>query len=351
MKLAILPGDDIGPEIVDATLMALAAADRRFGLELQFEPHEVGMASHRRNGTTLPERVIEAAIAADGVVLGPAGMTAYPPIDEGGVNIPGTIRKRLDLFANIRPARSRQGLPKALQGMDCVIVRENTEGFYADRNLFAGSGEFMPTPDCAMSVRRITAKASRRIAGVAFAMAERRSNRVTVVGKRHVLRMTDGLFVREVEAEASAHPGVVLREVDVDAMAAELYLAPERHDVILTTNMFGDILSNQAVAQSGGLGLAAALNVGDNHAAANAGHGSAPDIAGRGIANPAGLILSAAMLMRWWSERSSNAAYLAAAAAIEGSVDEVLKVQGLRTTDLGGSGSTRSFADAVAARL
>jgi len=351
MKLAILPGDDIGPEIVDATLTALAAADRRFGLDLQFDPHEVGMASHRRNGTTLPERVIEAAIAADGVVLGPAGMTAYPPIAEGGVNIPGTIRKRLDLYANIRPARSRQGLPKALQGMDCVIVRENTEGFYADRNLFAGSGEFMPTPDCAMSVRRITAKASRRIAGVAFAMAERRSNRVTVVGKRHVLQMTDGLFVREVEAEAAAHPGVMLREVDVDAMAAELYLAPEKHDVILTTNMFGDILSNQAVAQSGGLGLAAALNVGDNHAAANAGHGSAPDIAGRGIANPVGLILSAAMLMRWWSERSTNTAYLAAAEAIEASVDEALKSQELRTTDLAGSGSTRSFADAVAARL
>src|SRR5208283_4308205 len=151
------------------------------------------------------------------------------------------------------PARSRPGLPKVLPDMDCVVVRENTEGFYADRNLFLGSGEFMPTPDCAMSVRRITVHASRRIAKVAFALAERRQCRVTVVGKRHVLQMTDGLFIREVETEAAAHPSVTLREVDVDAMAAELYLSPERHDVILTTNMFGDILSNQAVAQSGGL--------------------------------------------------------------------------------------------------
>src|SRR5208282_1720205 len=134
---------------------------------------------------------------------------------------------------------------------------------------------------------------------------------------RHVLQMTDGLFIREVEAEAAAHPSVTLREVDVDAMAAELYLSPERHDVILTTNMFGDILSNQAVAQSGGLGLAAALNVGDDHAAANAGHGSAPDIAGRGIANPVGLILSAAMLLRWWGERKSTEPFLIAATAIE----------------------------------
>lgn len=351
MKLAILPGDDIGPEIVDATLTVLEAADRRFALGLTFEAHEVGMVAHRRGGTTMPESVVAAALAADGVLLGPAGMTAYPPIADGGINVPGTIRKRLDLYANIRPARSRAGLPKVLPDMDCVIVRENTEGFYADRNLFMGSGEFMPTADCAMSVRRITAKASRRIAKVAFALAQQRRSRVTVVGKRHVLQMTDGLFMREVEAEAAAYPGVKLREVDVDAMAAELYMSPDRHDIILTTNMFGDILSNQAVAQSGGLGLASALNVGDDHAAANAGHGSAPDIAGKGIANPAGLILSAAMLLRWWGDRHATESQRASAAAIESAVDATLQCADLRTVDLGGSGTTRGFADAVAARL
>ena len=126
MKLAVLPGDDIGPEIMDATLAVLREADAKFGLDLSFEVHEVGMAVHRQLGTTLPAEVIDAARRADGVLLGPGGMTLYPPASEGGINVPGTIRKQLDLFANIRPARSRPGVPRAHPGLDCVIVRENT---------------------------------------------------------------------------------------------------------------------------------------------------------------------------------------------------------------------------------
>lgn len=351
MKIAVLPGDDIGPEITEATLAVLDGAARRFGIELAFDLHEVGMAAHRKLGTTLPDAALQAAVQADGVILGPGGMTAYPPRADGGINIPGTIRKRLDLYTNLRPARSRTGVPKALPHLDCLIVRENTEGFYADRSLFSGYGEFMPTPDSALSLRLITKKASRRVARTAFDSARERRRHVAMVGKRHVLQVTDGLFMGEVKAIAANYPDVQLREIDVDAMAADLYIRPEAFDVILTTNMFGDILSNQAVALSGGLGLAAALNVGDDHAAANAGHGSAPDIAGRGIANPSGLILSAALLLRWLGTRHSDETFVAAALAIEKAVDRALADAALRTQDLGGEGKTKAFAEAVAADL
>ncbi|MES0179041.1 isocitrate/isopropylmalate family dehydrogenase [Mesorhizobium sp. M0025] len=350
MRIAVLPGDDIGPEITEASLTVLNEADKRFGLGLQFDVHEVGMASHRRSGTTLPDAALKATVDADGVLLGPGGMTEYPPVSEGGINIPGTIRKRLDLYANLRPARSRPGLERALPGLDCMVARENTEGFYADRNMFLGSGEFMPTPDIALAVRKITRQASRRIAEKAFALAQGRRKHVTVVGKRHVLQVSDGLFVEEAEAVACNYPGVAVREVDIDAMVADIYTNPSRFDVILITNMFGDILSNLAVALSGGLGLAAALNVGDTRAAANAGHGSAPDIAGRGIANPSGFILSAAMLLDWWGARQGGKKFQHAAKAIEQSLDSLL-TSGQRTGDLGGQLRTQGFAKAIAENL
>ncbi|MPY56167.1 isocitrate/isopropylmalate dehydrogenase family protein [Streptomyces spongiae] len=351
MKLAVLPGDDIGPEITSATLEVLDTADQRFHLGLAYDEHEVGVASHRATGTTLPESVLRAAREADGMVLGPAGMTEYPPLDQGGVNVPGTVRKRFELYANVRPARSRGGVSDARPGLDCVIVRENTEGFYADRSLHKGYGEFMPTDDVAMSVRVITARASRRIARVAFERARQRRCHVTMVGKRHVLQVTDGLFMDQVRAVAADYPDVELREIDMDAMVAAVYTHPADFDVILTTNMFGDILSNLTAALSGGLGLSASLNLGDDYAAANAGHGSAPDIAGRGIANPTSLILSSALLLRWWSGRSGNSAFESAARRIEEVVDEVLGESKIVTADLGGSASTVEYTRELCARL
>lgn len=350
MRIAVLPGDDIGPEITEAALFVLDAADRSFGLGLNFNVHEVGMTSHRKTGTTLPDSAIQATFDADGVLLGPGGMTAYPPLSDGGINIPGTIRKKLDLYANLRPARARNGLERARPGLDCILARENTEGFYADRNMFLGSGEFMPTPDIALAVRKITRQASRRIAEKAFALAQTRRKHVTVVGKRHVLQVSDGLFVGEAEAVARNYPDVALREVDIDAMVADIYINPDRFDVILITNMFGDILSNLAVALSGGLGLAAALNVGDSRAAANAGHGSAPDIAGKGIANPSGIILSTSMLLDWWGAKQGGEKFHIAAKAIEQSIDALL-MSGQRTGDLGGKLGTHAFAKAIAENL
>jgi len=347
MDILVLPGDDIGPEITAATVSGLHAVNDVFSLGLQFETIEVGMARFHKDGTTLPDWVVDRARKADGLLLGPAGMTAYPPKSEGGINVPGTIRKALDLYANIRPAKARQSITDARAGLDCVIVRENTEGFYSDRNMFMGSGEFMPTPDCALSVRKITRQASRRIAEVAFQYAARRRKSVTSVGKRHVLQISDGLFMTEAEAVAAAQSETTYREIDVDAAAALLYSKPDAFDVILVSNMFGDILSNLAAALSGGLGLAASLNAGETNAAANAGHGSAPDIAGQNRANPAGLMISAAMLLDWLGERAQRSNLTEASKAMIAAIEVALADPESRTMDLGGAGTTSGFADAV----
>lgn len=350
MKIALLPGDDIGPEISEATRRVLEAAATA-DVTVEFDEHEVGVASLRRAGTTLPQDAIKACIEADGVILGPGGMSAYPPVSEGGVNIPGTLRKTLGLYANLRPSKYRPTIPHSREGLDIMVVRENTQGFYADRSLFEGYGEFRPTPDTALALRLITEDASRQIAHVAFKQARLRAGHVTMVGKRHVMQVTDGLFMSAVESVSREYPDVTLTEMDVDAMAADLYLRPTKFDVLLTTNMFGDILSNEAAALAGGLGLAGALNVGDNHAAANAGHGSAPDIAGHGVANPTSLILSSSLLLSWWGTKSNNPGYVQAAAQIEQALDQVLQIPSLRTPDLGGRAKTKEFTDAVIEHL
>jgi isocitrate/isopropylmalate dehydrogenase len=351
MRIVVMPGDDIGPEITEVTMTMLETVNRAYALGMEFEIVDVGMASFRKCGHTIPESAVAAALAADGVILGPCGMTLYPPREEGGINVPGTIRKRLELYANLRPARSRAGVPNARPGLDVLIARENTEGFYADRNMHMGIADFMPTEDVALSVRKITRQGSRRIAKVAFEYAARRRKNVSAVGKRHVLQVTDGLFMSEAYALAEQHRDIAFREVDVDAMAADIYTRPQRYDVLLVTNMFGDILSNEAVALSGGLGLAAALNAGDEHAIANAGHGSAPDLAGKGIANPSGLMLSAAMLLEWLGTRHAKPAFVDASRAIEAALDAALADARVRTPDLGGNGTTKGFAQAVTARV
>src|SRR3979490_837866 len=201
MRIVSMAGDGIGPEITAATLQVLRRASDLFGLGLAFEEHMIGQASLAKRGTTFPPEVLEACRAADGIVLGPVSHADYPPRSEGGINPSGELRIRLDLYANIRPSRSREALPHwGRTPMDLVIVRENTEGFYADRNMHQGIGEFMPDPDMALAVRKVTAKASRRIAVRAFELAGLRRKKVTAVHKANVLRISDGLFLREVRA-------------------------------------------------------------------------------------------------------------------------------------------------------
>jgi len=351
MDILVLPGDGIGPEIAAATSDVLGAADRVFSLGLRLVEAGIGLVTLKREGTTLPPAVMAQAHAAAGVVLGPVSHNVYPPRAEGGINVSGELRIALDLYANIRPSRSRLGIGDARGAMDLVIVRENTEGFYADRNMAVGIGELMPTADMALAIRKITAGASRRIALSAFALARTRRRKVTAVHKANVLRISDGLFLREVRAVAAEHPDIALDEMLVDAMAALLVRDAARFDVIVTTNMFGDILSDEAAELSGSLGLAGSLNAGEAHAVAQAQHGSAPDIAGQDRANPTALILSAAMLLDWLGERHGSEALRLAGRRISEAVDTVLAEPALRTADLGGSAGTRSFGASVAARL
>jgi isocitrate dehydrogenase (NAD+) len=235
--------------------------------------------------------------------------------------------------------------------MDLVIVRENTEGFYADRNMHLGIGEFMPTPDVALSVRKITAQASRRIARTAFELAATRRRKVTAVHKVNVLKITETLFLQEVRKVAAEFQQVRLEEQLVDSMAALLVRDAARFDVVLTTNMYGDILSDEAAELAGSLGLAPSINAGERHCMAQAQHGSAPDIAGQDRANPASLILSAAMLLGWLGRKHDAERFLAAERTIERAVDALLKEPRTRTADLGGPLGTRAFTSALCGAL
>src|SRR5262245_29107101 len=262
-----MEGDGIGPEISGATLDVLRAADRRFGLGLRFTWATIGFPALRQNGTTFPAAALDAAKAADGVILGPVSHNDYPPVAEGGLNPSGELRKRLDLYANIRPARTRGGFPaRCGVPVDLVIARENTEGFYADRSMFLGPGEFMPTPDLALAVRKITREGSTRIAEAAFALAMRRRKKVTAVHKANVLRVSAGVFLECTRAVAARYPQVAYGEQIIDAMTALLVRDASVFDVVVTTNMYGDILSDLASEIAGSLGTAASLNAGAKYA-------------------------------------------------------------------------------------
>jgi 3-isopropylmalate dehydrogenase len=352
MHIPVLPGDGIGPEITAVTVQVLERLDRLFALDLRFDMHEVGSASLKRSGSTLPEPVVAVCRAAEGFILGPVSHLDYPPRAQGGLNPSGELRIALDLYANVRPNRCYEGLAHwGRTPMDLVIVRENTEGFYADRSMHQGSGEFMPTPDLALSLRKVSAHASRRIARTAFRLARRRRRKVTAVHKANVLKMTEGLFLQEVRSVAQEHPDVSYDEQLVDSMAALLVRDAARFDVIVTTNMYGDILSDEAAELSGSLGLAGSVNAGDTHCMAQAQHGSAPDIAGKDIANPCSLLISAGMLLGWLGEKHGADHFLRAQAALEAALASLVREPATRTRDLGGTLGTRAFGAALLEKL
>lgn len=351
MKILVLPGDCIGPEITAATLTVLEAVDRRFNLGLRIEHGLVGFASLEKAGSTLTDETLDAIGAADGTILGPVHSMAYPAPDKGGRNPSGGIRKTFDLYANIRPSKTRPGVPSTVKQMDMAFARENTEGFYADRTMFMGSGEFMPTPDLALAVRKITRQGSERIARAAFELAMRRRRKVTAVHKVNVLKQSEGLFLECCRAVAAEYPQVEYDEVLVDAMAAFLVRVPERFDVVVTTNMFGDILSDLCAELVGGLGVGGSINAGPAHCIAQAAHGAAPDIAGQNVANPTSLILSMGMLLDWLGARHDRPELAEAAIRVSDAIDAQLADAKGRTRDLGGPLGTEAFGKAVAARV
>jgi 3-isopropylmalate dehydrogenase len=350
-QVGVLKGDGIGPEIVEATLTVLQAVARRTeNLAFEWLPLPMGWEAIRATGSALPDAAIDALKGCDAWILGPHDSVSYPPALKEALNPSGVLRKRFDLYANIRPARAYAGLPAVCPKMDLVIARENTEGFYADRNMAWGIGEFMPTPDVALAVGKITRHASERIARTAFALARQRRRKVTIVHKANVLRKTTGLFLEVCRGVGAEYPDVTVDDHHIDAMTAHLVRRGADFDVIVAENMFGDILSDLAGELSGSLGMAPSINASATQAMAQASHGSAPDIAGKGIANPVGMILSAAMLLAWLGGERKHDALADASRAIERAVAATL-AEGPRTRDLGGTASTAEFTTAVVQRI
>lgn len=347
MRILVLPNDGIGPEITEATVTVINALNARYGLGLQLFERLVGERALETVGTTVPEPLRRELLDAEGILFGPVSTHTYPKDNPEAINPSAFIRRHLELYANIRPARTREGVPAHARDTNMVIVRENSEGFYADRNMVLGSGEFMPTEDMALSVRKITRQGSERIAVVAFDLARRRRKKVTVVHKANVMKLTDGLFVETVRDVATQFSDVEVEELFVDAAAAHLVRRPHEFDVMVTTNLFGDVLSDLAAELVGSLGLGGSVNTGPSHVVAQAQHGSAPDIAGQGKANPIGLMVSAAMMLAELGARHGRDDLRAASTALEKAIDVALVDTGNRTPDLGGSATTAAVAVAV----
>jgi 3-isopropylmalate dehydrogenase len=346
MRMVVLPGDGIGPEITKATTAVLKAASEHFQLGVEIEQHPVGHESLKTFGTTVQPGLLEAARSADGLILGPTATFDFKNEESGEINPSKYFRKNLDLFANVRPARTYPGLRNPLGDFDLVVVRENTEGFYADRNMEQGNGEILVTPDVVISLRRITRRCCERIAKSACRLAMRRKQHLTIVHKANVLKIGDGMFLDICRETARGFPGLEVDDIIVDAMMAHVARNPNRFDVIVATNMFGDILSDLTAELSGSLGLGGSLNVGEGHAMAQAAHGSAPDIAGRDVANPFSLILSMALLLAWHGERSGAPRFSEAASAVEAAVATAIET-GRATKDVGGKLGTAATGEAV----
>ena len=327
-RIAVIKGDGIGPEVIDATIDVLyALQDVVGGLKFTFEFVDAGDMCLKARGTPLPEDTVNAIKKADATLKGPVGETAADVIVK--------LRQMLDLYANIRPFKSYPGVPSLKGNIDFVIVRENTEDVYKRFEFTMDGG------DTAVALRVITRRCCERIAKKAFEIASRRSKKlVTIVHKSNVLNLTCGLFAKVCREIAREFPNVAYEEMYVDACAYNLVLRPERFDVIVTTNLFGDILSDEAAAVAGSLGIAPAANVGDKYAIFEPVHGSAPDIAGKGIANPCATMLSAKMMLEWLGENR-------AAELLDNAIVRTLRDRKCLTPDLGGSATTREFTAAV----
>lgn len=349
VRIGVLPGDGIGPEIVPATMIVVDAAAQAEGVEIDWVELPFGHSAIDSHGDPVPEATLTALDDLDLWVLGPHDSAAYP--DEHRSRTPGAvIRRRFGLFANLRPAKAFPGVRATAPDIDVLIVRENTEGLYADRNMVVGSGEMMPTPDIALAVGVITRAATERIARMACEAAMNRRGHLTIVHKANVLRMTTGLFRDVCREVASEFDGLKVDEQHVDAMAAHLVRRPADFDVIVTENLFGDILSDLAGELAGSLGIAGSVNASDTKAMAQAAHGAAPDIAGKGLANPVAMMASAAMALRRSGSVTADGALVATAGRVEAAVADTL-ANSIATPDLGGTATTASFTDAVVQRL
>jgi isocitrate dehydrogenase (NAD+) len=328
--ITLIPGDGIGPEVTRATQRVLEAA----GVRIEWELHNAGAAVAEARGTTLPDEVLESIRRNKVALKGPIGT----PIGKGFRSVNVTLRQALDLYANVRPVKSLPGVEPRFEGTDMVIVRENTEDLYAGL-------ELMILPGIAQSVKLITEKGCARICEYAFEFAERMGRkRVTCVHKANIMKLTDGLLLEVFRRTGQKHPRIEPAECIVDACAMQMVRDANKLDVIVTENLYGDILSDLGAGLVGGLGIVPGANIGESAAVFEAVHGSAPDIAGKGIANPTALVQSAVMMLHHLGEQ-------AAGTRIEAALLEVYRRGESRTADLGGTTSTDAFAEAVCKAL
>jgi 3-isopropylmalate dehydrogenase len=328
-KIAEIPGDGIGPDVMAAAVKVLEKLEETRDLSFEFKRLKVGDELKGRTGVALPPGTIDEIRKTDVALFAAVGDTAREVI------LP--IRQQLDLYVNLRPAKVYPNVPHLKENVDIVMVRENTEGIY---KMIGDRGD-----SWGVNVRVITAEASERIARYAFKYAVKYDRKlVTSVHKSNVLNYSCGVFKEACQRVAEEYPGVEFNEVLVDACAMRLILRPEAFDVIVTTNLFGDILSDEAAGLVGGLGMTPSGNIGDDHAMFEPIHGTAPRLAGTGRANPMATILSAGMMLDWLGEKDS-------AAVIEKAVIDVLKEAKTLTPDLDGSATTMDVADAVSEKL
>jgi 3-isopropylmalate dehydrogenase len=328
----------------------MKAAAGRTGLTINWQSLPIGKQGHELHGDTLPSSTEEALHGLDGWIMGPIGHNAYPRNDPTWVMPP--VRKRYDLFAAIRPARSYSNIVSIHENVDIVFVRELSEGMLYSETVVAGAPEFRPNDDITVAMRVITRKGSSRVAREAFEIARTRARKkVTAAHKEPVYRLACGMFAEECRKVAQDYPDVEFDEMLIDSISMKLVTDPRRFDVVVTTNQFGDILTDIGAGLVGGLGLAPGLCVGERQAMAQATHGSAPDIAGQNIANPYAMITSGQMLMAWLGRKHNEPKAVAAADLMKKAIDKVVTEGKTLTRDLGGAASTREMGDAIAAAV
>ena len=325
-RITLIPGDGIGPEITEAVLRILKVA----GVDIEWDRHDAGLAAFRRYGTSLPRDLLDSVVRNRVGLKGPV----TTPIAEGFQSVNVGLRKSLDLYANLRPVVNLPGIASRFSGVDLVIVRENTEDLYSGL-------EHEVVPGVVESLKIITSRASDRVANFAFRYARtHRRRKVTAIHKANIMKLGDGLFLDSVRKVALDHPDIKYEERIVDAACMHLVMRPEQFDLLLLPNLYGDIVSDLCAGLVGGLGVVPGANHGDTSAVFEAVHGSAPDIADQGIANPTALLLSAVLMLRHVGED-------AAADVVVAGLSRVLTAGAVRTRDLGGTASTMEFADEV----
>src|ERR1700745_4216209 len=335
VKIGILLGDDIGLEVAPKCIKVMKAAAARERLDIEWRTLPIGKQGHEQHGNTLPAVTEQALRELDGWVMGPIGHPASPRGDPRWGMPP--VRKKFDLFAAVRPALSHAAIASIHKHVDIVFLRELTEGMLYSETVVAGLPEFRPNDDITVAMRVITRKGSNRVAREAFEIARARERKkVTAAHKEPVYRLACGMFAEECRKVAREYPDVAFEEMMIDSISMKLVTAPQQFDVVVTTNQFGDILTDIGAGLVGGLGLAPGLCVGERQAMAQATHGSAPDITGRNIANPYAMIISGPQLLAWLGRKRNEPKARAAADSSQSAVKKVSTRRKHLSHDLGG---------------